>query len=72
MWKLIIVLFGIGGTAYGMDQHQKREAEEIRFREELERLKARVDDAEARSGRQSAQYQELAGELERLRQSRAG
>ena len=76
MWKLIMVvvsvLFGIGGTAYGVNQHQKRKAEQDRFRKEVNRLAARVADAEARYGRQSAHYQELAAELERLRQSRAG
>jgi hypothetical protein len=68
---LVLALFGIGGAAYGYDQHAKRKQERSAFRARLAELEIRLADAEARFGRQSAQFRMLAAELERLRRERA-
>lgn len=75
MWKWIIggvlALFGIGGTAYGVDQHQKRKREQEAYRAELARKEAQLRDLEIRFGRQSEQFKAMAAEVERLRRAAA-
>jgi hypothetical protein len=75
MWKWIVsgilALLGVGGTAYGVDQHLKRKHEQAAHRAELGRMEARLREVEVRFGRQSEQFRLLALEVERLRRSAA-
>lgn len=68
MWKIVmgivLGLCGIGGGAYGYDQHCKRQRDRAQYRAELERLEARLREMEIRYGRQSAQFREIARELD--------
>lgn len=77
IWKIVAgigALLGIGGGAYGYDQHKKRKAEQSRFRAELRRLESRLSEKEAelstlsaRLGKKNDQVRTLAAEVERLR-----
>lgn len=77
IWKiiaLICALLGIGGGAYGYDQHKKRQAEQLRFRTELQRLEtwlsskeAELDALSARLGEKNNQVRTLATEVQQLR-----
>ena len=75
MWKWIIggilTLFGVGGTAYGYDQHQKRRMEQAEYRRELARKEAQLRDLEKRLGSHHEQVRALAAEVERLRRTAA-
>lgn len=67
-WKLlgiIGVIIGVGGVAYGADQHQQRETEKGTFAAELRLKEKRLSDIEARFGRQSEQFKIMAEELRR-------
>lgn len=68
-------LLGIGGTAYGVDQHLKRQKEQEMFRAELARMKKRMGEMEAelaklrrRFGDKCDQLRKMAAEIERLRE----
>lgn len=68
-------LLGIGGAAYGVDQHMKRQKEQQTFRTELARMKKRMDEMEAelaklrrRFGDNCDQVRRMAAEIERLRE----
>jgi hypothetical protein len=71
MWKLIICgllgLLGIGGGAYGYDQHRKRRREQEEYRRELDRKEAQLRDLAALFGMRARQFKAMAAELERLR-----
>lgn len=73
LWRSIAgvaTLFGIGGGAYGYDQHRKRKAEQERFRREVANLEQRLATQEhdyavlfARLGEKNNQVRVLADEL---------
>lgn len=77
IWKIIAgigALLGIGGGAYGYDQHKKRQAEQSGFRAELRRLETRLSTKEAelaalsaRLGEKNNQVRTLAAEVQQLR-----
>ena len=67
---LIIGLIGIGGYAYGADQHQKRRNEKDSFSEEIRKKEEQLADLEARFGRQSEQFKVMAEELRRYKQQK--
>lgn len=75
MWKFIVgglfPLFGIGGVAYGRDQHAKRRREQAEYRHEIARLEAQLRDLEARHGRHSEQFRAMAAQLARARRDAA-
>ena len=75
MWKWIIggilAIFGIGGAAYGYDQHEKRRREQEEYRRELMRKESQLQEMEARLGRHHEQVKALAAEVERLRRAAA-
>ncbi len=75
MWRWVIgialSLLGIGGSAYGYDQHRKRHRERADYRPELKRLEERLREVESRCGRQSTQFCAIAAELERLQRRAA-
>jgi chromosome segregation ATPase len=67
-------LFGIGGAAYGADQHTKRKAEEQAFRARLQQLQTQLAGKEdefaqffARFGEKNDQVRSLAVEVTNLR-----
>jgi hypothetical protein len=70
-WKWVIggllAAFGVGGTAYGYDQHTKRQRELGEYRRELARKEKELAELEARCGQGDAQVRALAAELVRLR-----
>lgn len=68
-------LLGIGGAAYGVDQHLKRQKEQEMFRAELARMRKRMDEREAelarlrkRLGDKCDQVRKMAAEIESLRE----
>jgi len=77
LWKILTAigaLIGIGGTAYGVDQHQKRKQEQEAFRARLQQLEQELVAKEGqlnmlrrRLGEKNAQVLALAEEVERLR-----
>lgn len=77
LWPILTVigaLFGIGGTAYGVDQHQKRKQEQAAFRARLQQLEeelvakeSQLNALRTRLGAKNAQVMALAQEVERLR-----
>lgn len=76
IWLIITAisaLFGIGGTAYGADQHQKRKEEQAAFRARLQELEKEINaqviqlTLRRRLGEKNAQVLALAKEVERLR-----
>lgn len=77
-WRIIAgvaVLFGIGGAAYGADQHHKRMSEQERFRREKASLNQRLATKEreyrpllARLGEKNYQVRTLADEIRQLRE----
>lgn len=67
-------LFGIGGAAYGADQHKKRKEEEEAFRARIQQLEAQLAGKEAqhaqlfaRFGEKNEQVRSLAAEVTNLR-----
>jgi predicted nucleic acid-binding Zn-ribbon protein len=80
-WRIIAgvaALFGIGGGAYGYDQHKKRKAEQERFRREVSILEQRIATKEqeyaalfARLGEKNNQVRSLADEIRHLREELA-
>lgn len=67
-------LFGIGGAAYGADQHKKRKDEEAAFRARLQQLEAQLAGKEAeyaqlfaRLGEKNEQVRKLGAEVMNLR-----
>lgn len=77
IWRVVAVvgtLFGIGGGAYGLDQHLKRRKERAAFRALLERLKAQLAKRKRdlaslvrRFGKKNRQVRTLAAQVQRLR-----
>lgn len=77
LWKIVAgvgALLGIGGTAYGLDQHKKRKTEQAAGRTRLQQLEAELvrkeqQLTELRSllGNKNEQVRILAAEVERLR-----
>lgn len=70
----ICLLFGIGGVAYGADQHNQRERDRAEFRARLEQLEKALSEKEvelaalrARLGEKNDQVRILAEEVQRLR-----
>lgn len=76
LWPIVAAigaLFGIGGTAYGVDQHQKRKKESAAFRSRLRELEAELASKEqqlaslrALLGDKNEQVRVLAAEIARL------
>lgn len=67
-------LLGIGGTAYGVDQHQKRKKEQAENRVRLQQIEAELASKEqqlatlrASLGEKNEQVRMLAAEIARLR-----
>lgn len=81
IWRIVAaigVLLGIGGTAYGVDQHQKRKKEQAANRARLQQLEAELAAKEedlaslqARLGDKNEQVLILAAEVAQLRTSAA-
>jgi chromosome segregation ATPase len=49
LWPIVTAigtLFGIGGTVYGVDQHQKRQKESAAFRAHLRKIEVELADKE--------------------------
>ena len=77
LWPILTAigaLLGIGGTAYGVDQHQKRKQEQAAFRARAQQLEKELAAKEGqlnalhrRLGEKNAQVLGLAREVERLR-----
>lgn len=77
LWPIVAAigtLFGVGGTAYGVDQHQKRKKESAAFRARLRELEAELTSKEqqldmlcAMLGDKNEQVCVLAAEVDRLR-----
>ncbi|QRK08551.1 hypothetical protein JQX13_53155 [Archangium violaceum] len=77
LWRIVAavgVLLGIGGTAYGVDQHQKRKKEQAANRARLQQLEAELAAKEqqlallrALLGDKNEQVRILAAEVARLR-----
>jgi capsule polysaccharide export protein KpsE/RkpR len=77
LWRIVAavgVLLGIGGTAYGVDQHQKRKKEQAANRARLQQLEAELATKElqlaslrALLGDKNEQVRILAAEVARLR-----
>ncbi|MDN0082060.1 hypothetical protein QU487_04735 [Crenobacter sp. SG2305] len=72
---IICAIFGIGGIAYGMDQHNERNREQRNFRYHLKQLEKELSEKEeeltalrVRLGEKNDQVRILAAEIERLRQ----
>ena len=76
-WKIITAIAtaaGIGGVAYGVDQHNKRRESQGRFNSELQALKERLAAKESeleqlrnRLGEKNEQVRILANEVAHLR-----
>ena len=72
-WRIIAgiaSLIGVGGAAYGYDQHDKRKKEQARSRQAITRLKVKIGRKEAqfaklrpRLGSKNAQIRALADEI---------
>lgn len=77
IWRIVAAvgaLLGIGGTAYGVDQHRKRKKEQAANRTRLQQIEAELASKEqqfsslqARLGDKNAQVRTLAAEVARLR-----
>ncbi len=77
IWRIVAAvgaLLGIGGTAYGVDQHQKRKKEQAANRARLRRIEAELASKEqqlatlqALLGDKNEQVRILAAEVARLR-----
>lgn len=77
IWPIVAAvgtLLGIGGTAYGVDQHQKRKKEQSAHRARLQQIEAELASKEqqlasvrASLGDKNAQVRILAAEVARLR-----
>ncbi len=77
IWRIataVGALFGVGGTAYGVDQHQKRKNEQAANRARLEQLETELATKEqqlaslrALLGEKNEQVRALAAELVRIR-----
>ncbi|MBK8997364.1 MAG: hypothetical protein IPM35_16670 [Myxococcales bacterium] len=70
----VLALLGIGGTAYGVDQHQKRKKEQAANRARLQQIEAELALKEqqlaslhALLGDKNEQVRALAAEVVRLR-----
>jgi len=79
IWRIVAAvgaLLGIGGTAYGVDQHAKRRQEQAANRARLQQIEAELDDKEqqlallrAMLGAKNEQVRILAAEVARLRKT---
>lgn len=77
IWRIVAAvgaLLGIGGTAYGVDQHQKRKREQAANRARLQQIEAELASKEqqlaslqALLGDKNEQVRILAAEVARLR-----
>jgi chromosome segregation ATPase len=77
IWRIVAAvgcLLGIGGTAYGVDQHQKRKKEQGANRARLQQIEAELASKEqqlaslqALLGDKNEQVRILAAEIARLR-----
>lgn len=77
LWPILTAigaLLGMGGTAYGVDQHKKRKQEQAAFRarlqqleKELEAMESQLNALRRRLGEKNAQVLALTNEVERLR-----
>lgn len=83
MWKIVAViasgLVALATAIFGVDQHQKRQRDQARFRAELQRLDGRLSskeaelaDLSARLGKKNNQVRTLAAEVRQLRAEVAG
>lgn len=79
MWKLFVVigaaLVAVAATIFSVDQYEKRQMEQIRFRNALESLESRLASKEtelhelvSRLGEKNEQVRVLSQELHRLRE----
>ena len=75
---VIAALLALAGAAYGYDQRQKREQEKERSNEAIEQLSRKVREKQQqldrlvlRLGKQHWQVQEMAAEIQKLRQQLA-
>jgi capsule polysaccharide export protein KpsE/RkpR len=76
--SILLGLLGIGGLAYGIDQHEKLRKEQFDNRMRLHRLESKLATKEAelaqlisKLGEKNHQVQTLASEVKRLRSERA-
>lgn len=77
VWRVVAMvgaLLGLGGTAYGFDQHQKRKKEQTANRARLQQIEAELASKEqqlallrALLGEKNEQVRILAAEVVRLR-----
>jgi hypothetical protein len=65
------VAFGIGGIAYGCDQHSKRANEQSEFRSYRRKTEKKVSDLETRLNEKNRQVRVLSEELKRQRRKSA-
>lgn len=83
MWKIVAViasgLVALATAIFGVDQYQKRQRDQARFRAELQRLDGRLSskeaelaDLSARLGKKNNQVRTLAAEVRQLRAEVAG